>query len=396
MRILYELNPWWEYKNWENIDEDIVKWNNQKIHWIPNWIKNISLNPFSLNFIVGPRQVGKTTGIKILIKDILKEYESFAVFYANLEIFTSLEEFRNALFWYSDIKKENKIKNSFIFLDEASKLKGWDRILKAFIDVGKFKKDVITVSGSSSINVTKDAEAFTGRIGKGKKIKVLPFSFPEFLRIHGIDTNKYFTFESKINRLFSEYLQKGGFPKSINNLLFFSEFISGIEREIEEQKKNSRIAKTIITALIESMPSPTSYHKIAGRVATSHKVVMEYIEMLEDLFLIKTAFLKENKRINYRREKKFFFRDPFIKRALTGWCNISIEESIVLEHVVQEHLLRKFGEIYYFRDGYEIDCIAKQMKVEVKSKPSNKKYPKDVIVLDKYSIPKFLIELENI
>jgi len=56
-----------------------------KIKWIPNWIKEISLVPFSLNFVIGPRQVGKTTGIKLLIKELLKEKNNFSVFYFDVE-----------------------------------------------------------------------------------------------------------------------------------------------------------------------------------------------------------------------------------------------------------------------------------------------------------------------
>ena len=35
-----------------------------KIKWVPEIINDVSLEPFSLNFIFGPRQVGKTTLIK--------------------------------------------------------------------------------------------------------------------------------------------------------------------------------------------------------------------------------------------------------------------------------------------------------------------------------------------
>ncbi|RLF85217.1 ATP-binding protein, partial [Thermococci archaeon] len=60
---------------------------------------------------------------------------------------------------------------------------------------------------------------------------------------------------------------------------------------------------------------------------------------------------------------------------------------------VQEHLYRKFGEIYYYRDRYEIDVIADGLRVEVKAGKAHRRSPRNVVVLEKEDIPRFLIEL---
>ena len=73
MEILFSQNPWWENKEWEEQDKNLVEFREMKIRWIPKWIEQISFKPFSLNFIVGPRQVGKTTGLKLLIKNLNSE-----------------------------------------------------------------------------------------------------------------------------------------------------------------------------------------------------------------------------------------------------------------------------------------------------------------------------------
>lgn len=56
---------------------------------------------------------------------------------------------------------------------------------------------------------------------------------------------------------------------------------------------------------------------------------------------------------------------------------------------------RSFGEIYYYRNRYEIDCIAGDLRVEVKAGKPHRKYPRDVMNLDEEDIPRFLIELEK-
>ncbi|MHA1860383.1 MAG: ATP-binding protein, partial [Candidatus Asgardarchaeia archaeon] len=58
-----------------------------------------------------------------------------------------------------------------------------------------------------------------------------------------------------------------------------------------------------------------------------------------------------------------------------------------------EHLCRKFGEVYYYRNKYEIDAIADEFRVEVKAGKAHRRYPRDVTVLEKEDIPRFLIEL---
>lgn len=48
---------------------------------MPREVNAVSLKPFSLNFIYGPRQVGKTTMIKLIIKDLLHEVRPEAIFF---------------------------------------------------------------------------------------------------------------------------------------------------------------------------------------------------------------------------------------------------------------------------------------------------------------------------
>jgi len=65
--LIYAQNPWWEWSNWEARDRDLRNYNRASVKWMPSWLREISLEPFSLNIVVGPRQVGKTTGAKLLV-----------------------------------------------------------------------------------------------------------------------------------------------------------------------------------------------------------------------------------------------------------------------------------------------------------------------------------------
>ena len=57
---------------------------------------------------------------------------------------------------------------------------------------------------------------------------------------------------------------------------------------------------------------------------------------------------------------------------------------------MQSHLKRRFREIYYYRNSYEINIIANDLKIEIKSKRAHRNYLKDIIILDESNLQLFL------
>ena len=51
-----EYNSWWRGK----LDPIYGEWLEYKVKWIPTVIKEFTLRPFALYFLIGPQQVGKT------------------------------------------------------------------------------------------------------------------------------------------------------------------------------------------------------------------------------------------------------------------------------------------------------------------------------------------------
>jgi len=394
--LLYYFNPW--YINQKDIV--IERWENMKIRWIPEWLKDISLEPFSLNFIIGPRQVGKTTGIKLLINKLLENNDPWSIFYYDCSNLTNFEELRRVIDYYLKIKEKRNIKTSYIFLDEITHVNDWWRTIKLYIDIGKFKDDVITITGSSSIKLKGEVELFPGRRGNGKDIYVYPLSFREYLNIKGIKVNRYENIlegmnnlsglEPKIFREFENYLETGGYPLSINGYKDASlQIISSIENEILRFGRNLELSKAIISTILSKAPSPLSFSSIGNEVGISYKTVEDYIEIFRRLFILDYALFKE-KQIIWRKERKFFILDPYLAKSLSLWTNTEILNSTLYEWIVQSHLKRRFGEVYYYRNSYEIDVIAGNLKIEIKSKRAHRNYPKDIIILDENNLPLFL------
>jgi predicted AAA+ superfamily ATPase len=354
------------------------------------------LKPFSLNFVCGIRQVGKTTGLKLLIRDLIRsgKTDPKSVFYIDLDYLVSLAEFRNIVEYILVEKRKRGVETCYIFLDEVTAVEDWWKIIKYFIDRGDFSRDVITVSGSSTVSLIKIPERFPGRVGWGTETAVLPLSFNELAYVMGYRAEDLLYNRQLLEAVFEKYKKVGGFPRSVNEQPDAEEtLIKGLVSEIYKHGKSLRLAQEILSAVLRRMPGSMSYNSVAADVGISHNTVREYAEFFTDLLILGIAYFKADKVLT-RKEKKLFFRDPFIGRSIASWINANYTEESILEHIVQEHLLRKFGEVYYLRDHSEIDVIAGGYKIELKRVRPHKTYPKDVNVMSEKEIPSFLLTLE--
>ncbi|MFA4668203.1 ATP-binding protein [Pyrococcus kukulkanii] len=385
--LLEDQNPWWIHEE----DPELKEFKKLRYRITPKWIEEISLQPFSLNFILGPRRVGKTLGMKLLIKNILKNSKNpYSVFYFDCSILENYKELVEIMEAYFKIRRRKGVRSSYIFLDEVTLLPDWWRGVKYLIDRKKFIEDVLTVTGSITLARERIIGAFGGRMGRGRIIEVTPLSFREYYHLFSQEFAR-----SKASEIFENYLETGGYLAYLNGMLTTKDVILTIKSDILTLGKSTSIARDVIGAIIDVAPDPVSFRKLGERSGVSVPTVREYIEVFEALhILLQIPFRDEGGRIIERKDRKFIIRDPLIARALAEWAGREIGKEVLYEWIVQEHLYRKFGEVFYFRtDKYEIDAVAKGIKIEVKSGRIKRKYPRDVMVIGGEEIPEFLYNL---
>ena len=385
IRELFDENPWWKDKKLIEEDYDLAKWKEKEYRWIPKIVNKIDLKPFSLHILLGPRQCGKTTAIKLLIKRLLEEKDPKSVFYFNCENITDHKELGEILSLYLEFKKNNSISNSIILLDEITLPKEWYRALKYYIDKGKFKNDVIIITGSSSIAVKREVELFPGRRGSGKDFVLYPLSFRCFLeviapelanklhffnRIEDIEKKALnnLMFHEELDKYLVKYMEYGGFPLSVANININKEeakktYASWIKNAILKADRSDIIARQILKALIETQQSDISWEGISKKIEIkSPKTVAAYIDLLKSIFTINVLYNIDvnEKKIRFGKNKKVHFRDPLLIELFEDWCltRSKNKESAIAEALVIEHLSRKFPEkIFFWRNGYEIDSV---------------------------------------
>ncbi|EEB75054.1 ATP-binding protein [Thermococcus sp. AM4] len=399
---LEEYNPWWVHEE----DPDVEEWIDLEYRYVPSWINDLSLEPFSVNFLVGPRRVGKTLGVKLLIKELLRERENpYEIFYFDCTMLDDQNDLSEVLREYLKLRDAKGIKGSLIFLDEVTSVRNWWKAIIDLINRKKLMNDVVTVMGSVSVNLDRAVGRFAGRRGNGRILEVMPLGFRDYYKlVAGVEDY----FDGKGRDAFESYLQTGGYAAYLNRRIRKGDIVGSLKADLRslEKEKDPEIAREILGAIISKAPSPLSYREIGEEAGVNRDTVRSYVSVLSELkVLLEIPFSQWGREVVPKKNRKFAIRDPLMARAFAEWSRVRIEDSVLYEWVVQEHLYRKFREVYYFRTGeYEIDAVVPGMRVEVKSGKKSGRYPKDVIVLGGRDVPRFLygidyspiIEYENV
>lgn len=412
-------NPWWFGEE----HPKYIEWKTSGIRWTPRLINKFRIMPFSLNFIIGPRQIGKTTAIAVYIHEkLLKNFKPEAIFYFACDEISDYKELGEILDNYLSFRESRGVKSSVIFLDEITFVDEWWRALKSRIDLGKLLRDVVFVSGSASLELLAGKERFPGRRGHGQDYYALPVSFNEFVsQIKKVPVKKYdFSenmidsalkanklFEKELMELFEIYLRTGGFPLAIKEFLVsgktwnaYRTYMDWLKTDIVRAGKSVKTVKEIITYILNARLTPISWNNMVRETSVSSpNTIRNYIEFLENLFVLKVLYwVSPDGKIKLRKNKKVHIIDPFLYDTLAKWARVNVFEEQKVESVVAMHLNR-ISDIFYWRNSTEVDVIlryeGKLLGFEVKwtvKTPSRK--PFRTRILDKKTIPTFLASIK--
>ena len=415
---MQEQNPWWIGDE----DHTYERWKHYRVKWVPGVVEDITFKPFSLHFLVGPRQVGKTTALKICIHNLLKERNPKSVFYYSCDELTDHRELGELLDNYLAARKEWGIGESVLFLDEVTFVEDWWRAIKARIDAGAFQRDILVVTGSASIELLGEKERFPGRRGNGKDLYLLPLDFADYAqKLGGLETKRApardlqavercakanSVYGTKLSELFSAYLKTGGFPMPVRE--HFEEgrispeswrtYLDWLRSDWKRAGKSDGYMKGALNYILKARLSPVSWLGIAKETSIgSPHTAQSYVECLEDLLAVKTLnLITPESKVMFRKNKKIHIIDPFLYQTFSNYTGVNVLEETLAESVVASHLGRAF-ETYFWKDGSEVDAISivgrEQVGFEVKWGPKGWRKPKHLkraFTLSKENLPLFL------
>lgn len=306
--------------------------------------------------LTGPRQVGKTTFIKEMLKD------KSGVVSFNGDNPTDRANLEN-----KDLSSLIQLagKSNIIFIDEAQKIFKIGDTLKLLVD--HFGKSMqIIATGSSSLNLLSNTEEpLTGRkfvyemfgfsvreINPELSDLELEKQIPQLL-IYGSYPGVYLEDVSKKERLLLE-ISESYLYKDILEL---------------EQVKNPATLSKLLTALGLQIGSDVSLAGLADITGLDVKTVERYIDLLEKNYVIfRLPPYYTNQRKTLSKQNKIYFYDLGIRNALINnfnalemrndigelWENFLILERLKYRNFKNIHANQYFWRTY---DGAEIDLV---------------------------------------
>jgi len=324
---------------------------------IEKTIKN-SLKEGFVNVIYGPRRVGKTILLEILIKDNPKEQTLF--------INGDTEEGREALGTTSEIALSNLVKNySVIAIDEAQRIANIGLALKILVD--KFPEKKYFVTGSSSLMLSRGLkEPLTGR---SLKYKLYPLSTSELTQ--GVESYQKSSFVEN-------QLVFGGYPH-LTQIATEQEKVNYLKSIIDDYLfrdvnaladiSSPETLKKLAILLAFQIGSVVSLNELSINLGIDIKTVSRYISLLKQSFVIfEIGSYSKNLRKELSKSKKYYFWDLGIRNALIGqFLPIDVRQDIgqlwenflAVERLKRGEYEKSQKEYYFWRnyDNAEVDWI---------------------------------------
>ena len=352
------------------------------------------LNSQKSIILIGPRQVGKTT----LIKEVLKDKPFLWLNADDPTVRKALSnpntEQLKTIFGTSD----------FVFIDEAQRIENSGITLKLIVD--ELEDVQLIVSGSSAFELGNSLnEPLTGR--KWEYL-LLPISWNEFQEHVGF---------IKAEQQLESRILYGMYPDILNS--------SGDEVELLKQLSDSYLYKDILAfggirkpelleklvrALAFQIGDEVSYNELSQLIGIDKNTVQNYIQLLEQAYVIfRLPSFSRNLRNEIKTNQKIYFYDTGIRNAVIGNFNLLDdrqdkgqlwENFLIAERIKQIHYNHPLAKAYFWRttSQQEIDYIEEEAG-EIKAvefKWSAKKNPKIPRKFKETYQPEFtLINREN-
>lgn len=338
------------------------------------------------------RQVWKTS----LVKHIL-EWKNYL--YINWDDFDIQQQLKNpnvtkiwSILWNSE----------YIIIDEAQRIENIWITLKIIND--NFPQKYLIATWSSSFDLAnKVNEPLTWR---KIEFKLYPFSISELGKIYP---------NIELSRLIEQWMITGLYPDIVTNYdaIYLKELVNSyVYKDIlsfDNIKKSDWIVK-LLQSLALQIWNEVSYNELWKQCGLSSKTVEQYINILEQAFIIfRLQTYTKNPRTWIKKLKKIYFWDLWIRNMIINNVNPWylrndvwwIRENFVISEIIKNNNNKGLYYNYYFwRDwNKELDLISeKDWEIRwyeikyTKKEMKNYTYIKDNLNLTELSV----INKENI
>lgn len=336
-----------------------------------------------LQVVLGPRQVGKTTVVKQVLKDLSLPFQLYSA--------DSVPATQTA--WISDcwntartqMRVENK-SDFILVIDEVQKIKNWSEVVKKEWDADTFNDINIKVIILGSSRVLLEKGLSDSMMGRFEEIRMAHWSYAEMRDAFGISLEQYLYFGGYPGAAFliedeerwRQYISGAIIDATINKDILYDSPISkpALLRQTFELGASYSGEIVSLTKMIGSLQDAGNTTTLAG-----------YLNLLGDSGLLtglqKFAMDKSRQRASapkfqvYNNALKTIYTDLTFKEAILNrkeWGRIF--ESAIGAHIVSNAFTADY-EVFYWREkDKEVDYILKRKSriVAIEVKSNSEKY----------------------
>lgn len=268
-----------------------------------------------------------------------------------------------------EVHQELYGKRPILFLDEVQNVEGWEKFARRLAD-NKYR---VCITGSNAKMLGKEIHTTLG--ARYLCLYVFPYSFCEYLSVHGIpfDEHAMVVTESRaaIIRMFNEYFTGGGYPEAAL-LASKRNYLTSAYQKIylgdiagRNGITNTMGLKVMFKKLAESVKQPISFNRIASIVSSvggklSVTTALKYMDYSKDACLIWPVQNIAAKLAERESNNKYYFID-------NGLLNLLLFDgkTSLLENLVAINLIRRFGAedaVFFYNKDIEVDFYLPMME----------------------------------
>lgn len=364
---LERRNPWW--RRVDAIEEDfhVTEYEGHEPKWDPMVRHSLRFDRDRVFTLRGPRQVGKTTLLKLVLREVLASgAHPRSVLYLSCDLFHGPGEIVTAVEIYLESSRGvPEGERRLLLLDEVTSVRDWERGVKHLVDAGLTRGSTVVLTGSHSMDLKRSYGRLAGRKGEGEipvNVTMRPLRFSEYIAtvspglfseletvLHDDGTSRMEVLmevlEGKVTdalggpvqalrgdlrTVLDEYMVTGGMMRAVRQLHesgtiapgTYELYVHGLLGDLARWGMSEGPARQVVAAVTERLATSFSLKSIADATELgSHSTVGRYLEALEDAFVMANVFQLElhKGRAKYRAQRKVHFSDPFMAHAFSAW-----------------------------------------------------------------------------
>ena len=380
-------NRWWNEPGWKESDPHLRELRNQPQRLPAPVIDQIPLDEPGIHTLRGPRQVGKSTALKLLVERTIEAWAPRRVAYLALDLLEGRPLAELAATVHRTKELAATPEPMLLLLDEVTVVDGWQTAIKALWDDGTLREDIVVCTGSSAVDLHRGAaERLPGRRGGGADHALFPHSFATFATVldETIPPSPELSVEDIVSargrdalrdaqahgpRLagaLERYLSFGGLPHAIAEAFTGERTPSErtlavshdtLLREAQRRGASRAAVHALLERLIRSLGSSLSWTSLAQDMAVSQPTARDYVEFLAASYQLLPVYSwrADSGTPALGRDKKLYFADPLMHSVAHSQVpGLDVDLPALVENAVAIALQQRYEPAQLRMEGFDM------------------------------------------